>query len=405
MRAIFVSHCHPDCPHVCGTRAREFAFELSRQGHFIVLLTETLSRLDAALDASVLPATLAEHDWSQPFRLAVPPRRAPILEALRAGRLPALLRLPVIAYQYGVRGGMFTDWRDASRPYWKILASEFRPDIVWAVFGNTDCWAIAQGIARLAHRPWVRDFKDQWTAFIPALLRDTLARRFLDAAATTALSAANAADAAPWFPGPTQVIYSGAPDNLATPPVPQTDAGLRIVLVGGLYEQLHLATLIDGVRRYASAPGRVKPMLIYIGTDGSQFAAAADCLKGVVDTEIRGQLPFKDYWRLIAGSDVNCYIRTEKKGSWHHKIVELLTARRPILCVPGEIDEARSLADQVEGSLLAASDPTAVSAALDHLGKERGVLVGNSAKLRHLAWSRRSGDLLAALMRAQGVGG
>ncbi|MEQ8194342.1 MAG: hypothetical protein RIB59_07620, partial [Rhodospirillales bacterium] len=75
MRAVFVNHCHPDCPHVCGTRAREFASALAERGHQIVLLTETLKPDDPAPDPVDFNAALAAHDWSRPFVLACPPVR------------------------------------------------------------------------------------------------------------------------------------------------------------------------------------------------------------------------------------------------------------------------------------------------------------------------------------------
>ena len=66
------------------------------------------------------------------------------------------------------------------RGVWAPLASAFRPEVAWGIFGNTDAWAIAQGIAREAGCPWVRDIKDQWTAFIPAPLQRLVAARYAD---------------------------------------------------------------------------------------------------------------------------------------------------------------------------------------------------------------------------------
>ena len=42
MRAVLINHCHPDTPHICGVRLREFAASLAARGHQVVLLTTPL---------------------------------------------------------------------------------------------------------------------------------------------------------------------------------------------------------------------------------------------------------------------------------------------------------------------------------------------------------------------------
>jgi glycosyltransferase involved in cell wall biosynthesis len=396
VRAVFVNHCHPDCPHVCGTRAREFASALARRGDRIVLLTETLRRDDEALDPKELTRALAAHDWSAPFRLAVRPRPAPVLEALRAGRMPAPLRAIVIAYQYLLRGGMFTDWRDASEPYWQPLVSGFHPDVVWGVFGNTDAWAIAQGIARQARCPWVRDIKDQWTKFIPASFQRIIAARYADAAATTGLSRANLDDTAGAFPGAATVIYSGVPVAAGTPAtVPETPFG--VTLVGTVYDKQHLASVAEGLRQFAAGLERNAVRVSYVGTD-------VDAIRGVfakakVPVEILGQLPFVEYWRVIAASHVNVYLRANAHGWWHHKIVELLAVGRPILCCPGEIDEARTLAASVGGTLEEAPNAAAVAAALERLRRHQ-LIRPSGAAAAALSWDARAQALSGVLQAA-----
>lgn len=393
MRAIFVNHCHPDCPHVCGTRAREFANALARQGHQIVLLTETLHRDDPAPDPNSLAAALAAHDWRQPFRLACRPRPSPMLEALRTGRLPGPLRKLIVLYQYLMHGGMFTDWRAGSRQYWAVLAEAFRPQVVWGIFGNTDAWAIAQEIAHQSNCPWVRDIKDQWTRFIPAVLRPVLARRFADAAGTTALSQANATNAAPWFPGRATVVYSGIDADLLASDLPQTTVGpWTITLVGATYSPTSLAVLVAGIARFLDGAARGAVRLVYVGTDVKAVKEALQAFAGRIEIDVRGQLPFADYWALITQSQVNMYIRTLETGWWHHKIVELLAARRPILCCPGEIDEAQTLTAKVGGRLYGCADAVSVAAALEKAwsGRNIAATTTHTVDMKQLSWDAQA---------------
>ena len=396
MRLIFVNHCHPDCAHICGTRAREFANAMARAGHQVILLTETLGRDDPAMGPDGLAGALEAHDWRAPFRLACRPRPAPLLQKLRAGQLPAAVRKTIVAYQYLIRGGMVTDWRDGSRPYWAALAAAFRPQAVWAVFGNTDAWAIAKGIARLAKCPWVRDFKDEWTGFIPRPFRGWVARRFSDAAASTALSRANADNAAPWFGPKATVVYSGAATTAAASP--DSDAFV-ITLVGAVYDRASLDTVVAGIGRLLDAPKPGRVRVVYVGAEPEIVRLALQPLAQRVDLQVKGQLPFDAYWRQLCGSHVNAYVRLGRAGWWHHKIVELLAARRPILCCPGEIEEARALARSVGGELHEARDAASVARLLADL-KRRGLAaapIGDVGAIEELSWDSRAKALTAVL--------
>ncbi|WP_096700113.1 hypothetical protein [Magnetospirillum sp. 15-1] len=58
MRAVFVSHLHPETNHVGAVRVREFAQAMARRGHRIVLLTQSLTPRDPAPDPDGLAAAL-----------------------------------------------------------------------------------------------------------------------------------------------------------------------------------------------------------------------------------------------------------------------------------------------------------------------------------------------------------
>ena len=60
MKLVLVNHCHPDRPHVCALRMREFARALARKGHQVVLLTGTLDDAPSPLVPSGIPAALKD---------------------------------------------------------------------------------------------------------------------------------------------------------------------------------------------------------------------------------------------------------------------------------------------------------------------------------------------------------
>lgn len=362
MRAILVNHCHPDTPHVCATRMLRFAEALSGRGWRVVLLTETLDGQPNGQRPDQLAAALECHEWALPFRLACAPRRDTLLTAFREGRLPAPLRKMVAAGYYLTRGGVFTDWRDGSRPMWPVLAKVFQPRVVWATFGNTDALAIGQGIAASAGCPWIMDVKDPWSVFIPAPLRGLLARRFGDAAALTALSADHAADLAPWFGATPTVIHSGIGDTLLSEMVPP-GAERRLLLLGGLYGQAELEALLDGVGRWHMArPGTLT--LTYAGSETARFREVAGRVLPAARIEAPGWRTLDEIRDLTARSWATLYVRAPR-ALFQHKLFELIALARPVICLPPEGEGTRQLAAQLGGMLLGCSTSADVVSALE----------------------------------------
>ncbi len=85
LRIVMVGHCHPDMPHVCALRMRCFAGAMAGRGHRVVLLSESLAGDGPAPDPERVSRDLEGHDWTVPYRLGCPPRRAPLLEGVRRG--------------------------------------------------------------------------------------------------------------------------------------------------------------------------------------------------------------------------------------------------------------------------------------------------------------------------------
>ena len=404
MRFVLVNHCHPDTPHVCATRAREFAATLAAASHQVVLLTATLDGAPPERGTEALTERLAGHDWARPFRLACTPRPSSVLEVLRGGGIPWPLRKIGIGGYYLAMGGMFTDWREGSRPAWPVLAKTFCPDAVWGVFGNTDAWIIARAIARIADCPWVADVKDHWSTFIPSPLRAPLARRFANAAHVTAFSHGHVAKLAPWFSQPKTVVYSGIPDAfLKPPPDPRPPDGFRLVLTGGLYEDQSLDTLVEGMREWLSRlepAERARASLIYAGTDRRRFEGAARSLKDLCRMESHDFLPLADWRKLMLSAHANIYVKSAT--GYHHKLIELLSADRPVLCFPGEEPEARGVAADVGGTLYSCDDRAALVAALDLAWNARTAPppAVDRARLAAYSWARQGKTLAAVLTDA-----
>ncbi|MBM3565040.1 MAG: glycosyltransferase family 4 protein [Alphaproteobacteria bacterium] len=389
MRLVFVNHIHPETPHVSAVRMREFARACADLGHQVVLLTETLTDRPPEWTPETLPAALKNHDWHRPFHLACAPIPGRLVRRLREGRMIALLRKPLIVAAYLARSGVFTDWRDGSRAYWPALAEAFRPEAVWATFGNTDALAIAQGLARQSGCRWVMDLKDPWSAFLRAPLRRIIARRFADCTAITALSQSHAEEARQWFGRLPTVVYSGIGDDfLALPSSPPAGPD-RILVVGALYDQENLDAVIRGIGTWAKGGETVT----YLGAEGDRFLAATKELTRKVRVETPGYVDLTRLRAMAAESMALAYVRNPR-ALYQHKLIELLALDRPVLCLPGESSEAHAIADSIGGTLVSCPDSAAFAAGLAAAGKAGPV---DREKLAAYTWRAQANRLLRVL--------
>ena len=369
MRAVFVNHCHPETPHVCAVRLREFARAMAARGHRIVLLTATLRDDDPGADPRRLGAALAAHDWSDPFGLACRPAAAPLTHALQHHRLPTAISKPVVAWCYLVKGGVFWTWTTGSRPFWPALADAFAPEIVWASFGNVDALDIARGIAAAARCPWAMDVKDPWDVFVPRPLRATVATRYRKASALTALSETHLSQAVARFSRPGTVLYSGITEERltgATGPS-RPDGVFRLVLSGGTYDRCDLDMVIAAVGDWLRRPGAPQPgrvALIYAGGDHRAVGEAAQNLAGRCRLDIRRFVAPDMLAALQDAAGANLYVKG-RDTPFHHKLIELLAAGRPVICLPPDTPEAARLAAVARVPFFGCADRAAVIAALE----------------------------------------
>lgn len=397
MRIVLVNHCHPDTPHVCATRMREFAHALTGLGHWVLLVTETLRPDDPGLSPETFRTRIAEHDFTTPLTLAFPPRSHRALCRLRTGDLNWLSRKIVVLNGYLRHDGVFTDWREAAIPYIPIIADQFVPDITLGSFGNTDCWNIARDIAGHAGCPWVADIKDYWRQFIPGGLRDRMARHFNDAAAVTAFSFSHIDEVAPWFRMPKHAVFSGFDEEILNREIAgskeSAEEEFKISLTGAIYDERALNRLISGIEQWIESPGpadRRDISLLYAGNEKAVVHRATERLNGKCRVELLGFINLENLHQLHRDCRVNMYVNSD--NCFHHKVLELLAAGRPVLCYPAEMEEAVQLAASTGGTLHSCATPKAVADSFRVIETAPDELADRN-RLRAYAWNAQATKL------------
>ena len=318
---------------------REFATALSKRGHEIILFTETLDSSLTSEPVQKTGARLKKHSFDKPLYIAAAPVGFPLLKFLRHGRLPWGLRQLIIFWYFWRHQGVFTDWRKSSQPYLKLIADEFRPDIIWSTFGGSDCWNIARDLSGMAGCPWVADIKDNWDIFIPGPFKLPLAQIYTDAVALTTFSDFHRTRSTPFFTMEKFTLYSGLDTHvMASTPIQDGDL-FQISLIGSVYNRTHLETVLQTIETWTIAEAFTgkRVQLVYAGTAKTEVETILDRLNPSFEVALRSYLNQEDYYSLLKSSHVNMYIRNEK--AFHHKVFELMAARRTVICYPAETDE------------------------------------------------------------------
>jgi hypothetical protein len=379
MRIAIVNACHPDRQHVCAFRGTTFAKILTDSGNQVLLLTPPLTETGKGIKKTDLTEKLKSHNWSTYCQVTGGFADKSILPSVRNGRVPAPIRQGIIAYNYFVRGNIYNDWIAPSSTLLPVIANDFKPDIVWAIFGNSSCWTMGQALAHMAGCPWVADIKDNWQAFIPKGFRKTTARKFRDAAAYTVLSQAHADTFPLSSTSDYKVVYNGISPALmhtAKNNPNATDLREEILITGSLYRSDILVQLLKAIDAWQQQHPGTK--ISYAGGDKEILQQAMSNLGTTVDVKNLGSLTPHDLWERQQTVLVNVYVRNPP-NLFHHKLLELLTANRPILAFPGETDESRTIANSVKAMLFTCNDQRQIYQALDQAQSTATVLSDKTA--------------------------
>ena len=107
------------------------------------------------------------------------------------------------------------------------------------------------------------------------------------------------------------------------------------------------------------------------------------------DIEFRSYLDQMDYYSLLKSSHLNLYIRNE--NTFHHKVFELIAARRAVICYPAETAEVVSEARKWHSPFYSCSSAEDILKALNKASTEREKV--NSGDIFQLDWNARAIDL------------
>jgi glycosyltransferase involved in cell wall biosynthesis len=301
-------------------------------------------------------------------------------------------------------GGVYGGWSNNATVYSSVVRENFQPDIVWATYLPTDSLVIALRLSRICGVPWAIDIKDSFSLDVPFGLRKLMAIRFRSAAVITANASMRKNDVERWFGRTPTIIYSGfSEDVLVQHGASKIAVPYRIMLIGGVYSDYNLREFFAGLRGWIQGLDSYEQQsirFVYAGSDAMRVEEAAQALQGVCACEIHDYLATDAMLNLCKTAWVNCYLWLPT--TFHHKVIELLACRRPILSFPGEGTEAIQIAASVKGTLMPCHSPEELASSLDQLWKasSRNEPVGDLEAIKRYSWESGAEKLESALQSA-----
>ena len=345
---------------------------------------------------------LTDHSAGTPRHIALPHRKGSTLPAVRSGRQAPFRRRFRIAAEFAIRGHVYGDWIDGGSDALQLIASQYRPDVVWTIFGNMGCWAMGRALAKQSNCPWVGDVKDSWERFIPPGFRGLTAWRFSDAAALTTLSIEHAKQTRHFSQSEITVVRSGIEQER-----PRATAAAQsartIVLSGSLYAPDRVREFVSALCQWQSATKPSTPVrLVYAGSDTDLFKAAVpDPAELSVEIHIEGPLAPDELMSLQSSAWANGYI-SNAPNLFHHKLLELLIRNRPVIAYPGETRESEEISRDFGATLCVCRHQADLSNAFEKcLGIEEPVFeTPNPIAVKQMSIEAQAAQLLSVLQRA-----
>lgn len=347
---------------VYGMRILRFAHELAALGHQVVLISPVTPGVDAASGPEEVAGLISAHDWREPL----------VLRARTAGAKKPVSRSRIVRQiaTFGTmlrHGGTDLGWQKAARPLAEAVARAFRPEAVWATFGSTSNLMVARHLAGLAGAPWLADMKDNVDIYVHPLVRQPMKAKLKDVAALTSNAELHAEAAERWLGKPASVLYSGIAADMEAGADSRPEMGrFLITLIGSVYDTGRVERFVAGLNGWLAGRSEAERGRIhfrYAGVDAAKVSVALEAAAVDCASEISGNVPHADLARLCHAAAVNCYIWEPR--TFHHKLLELLACRRPVIAFPGENAEAMPMAGKAGGMLLSSPDGAALGAALD----------------------------------------
>ena len=364
LQAVDACYAYPDTPHVSAMRLFYFAKAMAARGHQVILLTgESPAQPGQGLPAHEVAAAVATHDWSQPLVIPVCEQESSAAALQGSATLPSPLRRLRTAWRLLAGNGIHGQWVRNARSVLAALTPVFQPDLVWTTFGNTSNLQLGQALSRRVGCPWVADIKDNWREFIPQGLRHAVAWRFRDVAGLTFNAVLHKEVASAWRKTlPAAIVYSGVSEAFFVRAGEESRTQHQdVLLVGSTYSSVHLQKYLSALAQWMDAmpaADREQLRFVYAGSDVQRVNAGLLATPLPCATLVMAQRPVAELAHMTQRSLLSSYIASDK--GFHHKLLELLVAGRPVVCYPSEHPESVQLAASIETGFYVCPDTTAL---------------------------------------------
>jgi hypothetical protein len=356
MNIIFVTDITPDTKHVSSIRVNEFANKFINDGNHVIYYTKENKKNKAEFSSEIFyKIQNYKLNKSNKFLTIYSPNKLTLIKIFYKNKyVPNFIRRIITGFLYIYYGGTEIGWIKGSRSIEKHLANGFKPDLVIAIFGNSSAMVIAQRLAFLAKCNWIVDFKDPWSKVIPRLTNFFVVQKLDNFSGYISLSNQHNNDAKKFFKNKKNTtIYSGFADNV----IVQEPATIEydILLIGSIYSKENLKLLFLKLKESSNTYLRV----VYSGNDYKEVSDVLSKINGL-ELIITGYISEQEIYNIALKTRIICYVR-HIGALYQHKLITLLTYKRPIICFPEESIEAIKISELIGNKILSSNSLSNIS--------------------------------------------
>ncbi len=378
MRVLFIGFLFPPYNQIGAVRLGKFAKYFERAGHDVRVLCADRIALPATSRLEIDPARVIRTKWlnvNAPIELLLGGRERVVS---RGYRRPGVVGR--ILSRLGRLYGSILHFPDGQVGWWPYavragaaLIKSWRPDIILVSAPPFTGLLVARQLASKHRIPWAADLRDLWsenqlrrTGRLRHRMDTWLERRVLSSAAgLVTVSAPLARRLAARHPQPVQLITNGFdPEDLpVSNAAPGAESqGLQLIYTGMVYEGFQdAAPLFEALRADALLRQAVRVDFYGRNLSAVETLNAHYGLHGCV--RVHAPIGHLEALRLQRQADALLFLAwrdPEQSGIMTGKIFEYLGARRPILMLGLQADDAvRMVTGRGAGHLCRSADEIA----------------------------------------------
>ncbi len=355
MKFVVINYSNPNLKHISALRMKKFSEQLLRFNHSVIYITANEKNRFPYTDLEKSKDILSNIKPGEKKDIYIPNPSNKLESIIDSEKINKFIRKGLIFFSYLFRNGLQISWKENSKPYLNQIQEIYKPDIVWACFGNVDSLILGKKLSSISNSKFIVDIKDPFELIPSYFLKYIffiIKLRNINAYTTNSNWQYNRS--IKWIKKECLILYSGVDQEIISNVLFQdsTKIDMRITIIGSTYNENNLKQLLliylDLFKNLYELGYKFE--LFYCGTS---YKEVKRCLLEIgfnYKYKVLEHIELGEMLEICRTSTINSYIHSDE--CFHHKAIELMLLRRPLFAFPKENNELHDIANKLNTLLL-----------------------------------------------------